>query len=103
MVEFQPHPLLLCTQSLHSIHISLVIVLQTYQGHLRPFALAVSSTWNAFPQNVHMPHSSLYSNVTFSAGLLWPLYPKFIPPPPATHTHIHKYTLGIFLPYFVFY
>lgn len=98
MVEFQPHPLLLYTQSLHSLHTSLVIVLQTYQGHLRPFALAVSSTWNAFPQNVHMPHSALYSNVIFSA-----VYPKFIAPPPATCTHIHKHTLGIFLPCFVFY
>ena len=90
--EFRPHHLPLCPRSLHSIHTSLVIVLYTYQGHLRAFVLAVPSAWNAFPLDVHMPHSALYSNVTFSAGLPWPPYPKFIQPPPAParmHTDTH--------------
>ena len=37
-----------------------------------------------------------YSNVIPLVGLLWPLRPKCILPPPATCTYTHKHTLAIF-------
>ena len=89
VVEFQPHLLPFCPQSLHFIHTSLVLVLHTYQGHLIAFAFAVSSIWNAFPElSTWLIHLLLKCHI-LSRPSLATLSKIYTATPSHMHTHTH--------------